>query len=209
MQVDNKLATAKKETKVKEVSNVSSSLFRNDLQESLSRNHILPSALSTFQRILLTTDGTVTDILESYLFEQIRVIKLSEKLVSLDKELPSVDLKSGAEIILRKVLLQGKISRKNAIYAESIVVPGNMEEKFRRALLETKVPIGKIWFEQKVETFKEILDSKKELAGELANYFDIEPSDEMFSRTYRVVTNNKPVLIITEKFPESYFKTNF
>ena len=207
MQVSNKsLVTA---TDEKQVSKGSSSLFRNDLQESLTRNHIAPSALSTFQRILLTTDGTVTDILESYLFEQIRVIKLSEKLVSLDKELPSMDLKAGTEVILRRVLLQGKISRKNVIYAESIIVPGNMEEKFRRALLETKVPIGKIWFEQKVETFKEILDSKKESAGELANYFSIEPSDEMFSRTYRVVTNNKPVMTITEKFPESYFKTNF
>lgn len=193
----------------KKGSKVSSPLFRNDLQESLTRNHISPSALSTFQRILLTTDGTVTDILESYLFEQIRVIKLSEKLVSLDRELPSMDLKEGTEVIVRKVLLQGKISRKNAIYAESIVVPGNMEEKFRRALLETKVPIGKIWFEQKVETFKEILDSKKELAGDLANYFNIEPSDEMLYRTYRVVTSGKPVMTITEKFPESYFKTNF
>lgn len=179
------------------------------LQNNFKHDHIAPSALSTFQRILLTTDGTVTDILESYLFEQIRVIKLSEKLVSLDRELPSMDLKEGTEVIVRKVLLQGKISRKNAIYAESIVVPGNMEEKFRRALLETKVPIGKIWFEQKVETFKEILDSKKELAGDLANYFNIEPSDEMLYRTYRVVTSGKPVMTITEKFPESYFKTNF
>ncbi|MEM7757276.1 MAG: chorismate pyruvate-lyase family protein [Cyanobacteria bacterium P01_A01_bin.40] len=206
MKVSSKLSTP---TSEKEVNNVSSSLFRSDLQESLTRNHIAPSDLSTFQRILLTTDGTVSDILESYLFEQIRVIKLYEKLVSLDQELPFIGLKEGTEVIVRKVLLQGKISRKNAIYAESIVVPGNMEEKFRRALLETKVPIGKIWFEQKVETFKEILDSKKELAGELANHFDIEPSDEMLSRTYRVVTNNKPVMTITEKFPESYFKTSF
>jgi hypothetical protein len=85
-------------------SKISSSLFRNELQTSLSPNHISPSALSTFQRILLTTDGTVTDILESYLFEQIRVIKLSEKLVSLDRELPSMNLKEGTEVIVRKVL---------------------------------------------------------------------------------------------------------
>jgi len=207
MKVSNKyLSTV---TDEKKESKVFGSLFRNDLQESLTCNHIAPSALSTFQRILLTTDGTVTDILESYLFEQIRVIKLSEKLVALDRELPSMGLKEGTEVIVRKVLLQGKISRKNVIYAESIVVPGNMEEKFRRALLETKVPIGKIWFEQKVETFKEILDSKKELAGDLANHFNIESSDEMLSRTYRVVTNGKKVMTITEKFPESYFQTNF
>lgn len=191
--------------KTKSLSNFS----QRNTQEDSNHNHIAPSALSTFQRILLTTDGTVTDILESYLFEQIRVIKLSEKLVSLDREVPSVDLKEGTEVIIRKVLLQGKISRKNVIYAESIIVPENMEERFSKALLETKVPIGKIWFEQKVETFKEILDSKKELVGDLADYFGIEPSDEMFSRTYRVVTNGKPVMIITEKFPESYFQTNF
>ncbi|NJK49723.1 DUF98 domain-containing protein [Candidatus Gracilibacteria bacterium] len=185
--------------------NLSSSLLRNDLQASLTRNHIDPSVLSTFQRILLTTDGTVTDILEAYLFEQIRVVKLSEQLVSLAHEIPSMDLKEGTEVIVRKILLQGKISRKNVVYAESIVVPEKLEEKFRKALLETKVPIGKIWFEQRVETFKEILDSKKELAGDLADYFNIDPSDEMLSRTYRVVTNRKSVMMITEKFPESYF----
>ena len=184
-------------------------LLKIDLNKNSISEHITPSNLSTFQRILLTTDGTVTDILESYLFEQIRVVKLSEQLISLARELPSMGLKERTEVIVRKVLLQGKISRKNIIYAESIVVPENMEEKFRKALLETKVPIGKIWFEQKVETFKEILDSKKELAGDLADYFGIEPSDEMLSRTYRVVTNGKPVMTITEKFPESYFKTNF
>jgi chorismate-pyruvate lyase len=189
--------------------NLSSSLLRNDLQKSLNRNHISPSDLSTFQRILLTTDGTVTDILEAYLFEQIRVVKLSEHLVSLAHEIPSMDLKEGTEVIVRKILLQGKISRKNVIYAESIIVPEKLEEKFRKALLETKVPIGKIWFEQKVETFKEILDSQKELAGDLADYFNIERSDEMLSRTYRVVTNRQTVMTITEKFPESYFLKSF
>jgi chorismate-pyruvate lyase len=32
---------------------------------------------------LLTTDGTVTDILEAYLFEQIQVVKLSEELMAI------------------------------------------------------------------------------------------------------------------------------
>lgn len=179
--------------------------LRDDLQKSLIRNHIDPSALSTFQRILLTTNGTVTDMLEAYLFEQIRVVKLSEQLVALDGDLPSMNLKAGTEVIARKILLQGKISRKNVIYAESIIVPEKLEENFRKALLETGVPIGKIWFEHKVETFKEILDSKKEFAGDLSGYFNIDPSDEMLSRTYRVVSDRQPVMTITEKFPESYF----
>lgn len=180
-----------------------------NLQNSLNRNHVDPSVLSTFQKILLTTDGTVTDILEAYLFEQIRIVKLSEQLIALDHDIPSIELKKGAEVVIRKVLLQGKISRKNFIYADSIIIPEKLDERFREALLETKMPIGKIWFEQRVETFKEILSSSKEPAGELAEYFNIQLSDNLLTRTYCVVTNRKPVMMITEKFPESYFLESF
>jgi chorismate-pyruvate lyase len=184
-------------------------LMRTDLQDTLTRSHIEPSSLSTFQRILLTTDGTLTDILEAYLFEQIRIVKLSEQLVLLGHDISSMDLKEGTEVIVRKVLLQGKISRKNFVYAESIIVPDRLDERFREALLETKTPIGKIWFEQRVENFKEIIDSSKEPSEGLSLHFKIEPSDNLLSRTYRVFTNRKAVMMITEKFPESYFLKSF
>jgi hypothetical protein len=51
------------------------SLLRYDLDESLTRSHIEPSRLSAFQRILLTTDGTLTEILEAYLFEPIQIVR--------------------------------------------------------------------------------------------------------------------------------------
>lgn len=194
---------------VKEEATLSISNLIDNSQESLTCDHIDPSTLSIFQRILLTTDGTVTDILEAYLLEQIRVVKLSEQLVALDRDIPLIELKEGTEVIIRKVLLQGKISRMNFIYADSIIVPKKLDEGFRDALLETKMPIGKIWFEQRVETFKEILGSSKEPASKLADYFNIQLSDNMLSRTYCVVTNRKPVMIITEKFPESYFLKSF
>ncbi|MFN5065182.1 MAG: hypothetical protein ACK5ER_04880, partial [Aphanizomenon sp.] len=54
-----------------------------DLEELLTNNHLEPSKLSTFQRIILTTDGTLTEILESYLMEKIQIIKLSEKPLSI------------------------------------------------------------------------------------------------------------------------------
>jgi chorismate-pyruvate lyase len=184
-------------------------ILRTDLQKSLKRSHIEPSSLSTFQRILLTTDGTVTHMLEAYLFEQIHVAKLSEKLVSLTQDIPSMELKKGTEIIARKILLRGSISRKNFIYAESIIVPERLDEKFRNELLKTKSPIGKIWLEQRVETFKEILDSGKEPANDLSNYFDIEPEENILFRTYNVLHSRKSIMMITEKFPESYFLKSF
>jgi chorismate-pyruvate lyase len=175
------------------------------LHSTLAQNHIEPANLSTFQRILLTTDGTVTDILEAYAFEQIRIIKLSEQMFFLDRDITSMDLKQGTEVISRKVLLQGKISRKTFVYAESILVPDRLDEQFRKALLETKTPIGKIWLEQRVETFKEILKTSRESAEGLSSYFGIEPTDKLLSRTYQVISGCKPAMTITEKFPESFF----
>jgi chorismate-pyruvate lyase len=180
-------------------------ILRSDLQESLNRSHIDPVALSTFQRILLTTDGTVTDMLEAYLCEQIQLLKLSEELVNTTHYIQHMELPEGSEAIERKILLRGRISRKNYLYAESIVVLDRLEDSFRNELVNTKTPIGKLWLEKRVETFKEIIDSGKHPSGELSQYFNIEPEENIFFRTYCVLSNKKYTMMITEKFPESYF----
>lgn len=185
------------------------STMRPDLQQSLQRSHIDPALLSTFQRILLTTDGTLTDILEAYLFEQIRVTKLSEELTITTGDIPLLDLEQGTEIIDRRILLQGRISHRNFIYAESIIVPDRLDELFRNELLKTRLPIGKIWLEHKVETFKEIVRSGREPAHQLATHFDINPDDYLLFRSYRVISQRKATMLITEKFPERYFLKDF
>jgi len=184
--------------------------MRIDLQQSLNRSHIDPSALSTFQRILLTTDGTVTDMLESYFYEPIQLIKLSETLKPVAQDIPVMYLKKGTEVIDREILLRGRISRKNYIYAESIVVIERLDEDFRNELLKTKTPIGKLWLEHRIESFKEIVDSGKEPAHEkLAHYFRIEQNTNLLFRSYCVFTNRQATMMITEKFPESFFLNAF
>lgn len=179
--------------------------MRQDLDESLRRSHIDPSSLSTFQKILLTTDGTVTNILEAYTQEQINVIKLAETLVSAVEEIPVLEAKRGVQVIERKILLQGNISRKNYLYAESIIVPDRLEESFQDALLNSRAPIGKLLLQYQVETFKEIVDTGTAAIGKLAEYFPTTKEDKMLFRTYRVFANRQPVMMITEKFPEKSF----
>ena len=184
-------------------------IMREDLQQTLDKSHINPAELSTFQRILLTTDGTLTHILEAYLYEQIQVVKLSEKLTALTQDVKAMNLVKGTEVIARKILLRGRISRRNFLYAESILVPERLDKQFRDELLETKIPIGKIWFEHRVETFKEIIDSGKESGNVLSSYFGLEPESKFFFRTYCVYSNRQPTMIITEKFPASFFNKDF
>ena len=188
--------------------NISDIMMRIDLHNSLTRSHIDPSALSPFQRILLTTDGTLTDILEAYLFEPIQIVKLSERLVQGVDNIIPLDLNAGSDVIERKILLRGKISSKNFIYAESIIVTERLSEEFKNSLMNSQIPLGRLWVSHKLETFKEIVDSGKEVANDLAYYFGVEKTDKLLSRTYRLFNNRKPIMIITEKFPESYFLRN-
>lgn len=184
-------------------------VMRTDLQQSLTRSHVDPGRLSTFQRILLTTDGTLTDILEAYLFEQIQMVKLSEALIAAPKDIKALELEEGSQVIDRRILLRGKISRKNFVYAESFLVPDRLAPQFKQELLTSKTPLGRLWLEYKLETFKEIIDTAKEPASDLSTHFRISPEDQLFSRTYRVFSKGVPIMTITEKFPESYFLQDF
>jgi chorismate-pyruvate lyase len=181
--------------------------MKSDLQ--FSTNHINVPDLSAFQRIVLNTNGSVTDILESYLSEPIHLFKLSEKLAKMERELPNIKSSKEEPVFARKVLLRGKISRRNFVYAHSWILINNLDERFSHDLLNTKTPIGKLWSQQKVETFKEMIDSGKEPANGLSDYFCVEPEENMLFRTYSVLSQGKPTMIITEKFPESYFRQNF
>jgi chorismate-pyruvate lyase len=175
------------------------------LKNSLSRSPIELAELSTLQRIILITDGTLTDILEIYLLEKIAIIKLSEEIVNITENIPLLNLEVGSKVIKRRIFLQGRISQKNWIYAESIVVPDRLDPRFKDQLINSAKPIGKLWLEYRVETFKEIVDLSQELAGNLAEDFKINKDENLFSRTYRVFSQNQPVMMIAEKFPTSFF----
>ncbi|MFQ5643113.1 MAG: chorismate--pyruvate lyase family protein [Thiogranum sp.] len=181
-------------------------MLRIDLQDSLRQSSVDPRKLSSFQRILLTTDGTVTEILEAQLWEAIHIVKLYQDSIETQSTIPFLDIGPGTEIMVRKVLLRGKYSHKNYIYAESILMPERLPDSIRESLLETEKPIGQLIMQNRMESFREILTCRLEEAGELGGYFDIPDDAMLVSRTYRVFANRQPIMLITEKFPESSFQ---
>ncbi|MGA1624075.1 MAG: chorismate--pyruvate lyase family protein [Prochlorothrix sp.] len=132
-------------------------------------------------------------------------MKLSEGTISIVKKLPALDLEVGHEVIERRVLLQGKISHRNWIYAESVIVPDRLDERYRERLLKSQESIGRLWLQHRVETYKEIIDSSREPAGSIAQHFLMKPDEYLLSRTYRVFSGGHPIMAITEKFPEKFF----
>lgn len=187
-----------------EIANVG--MLRIDLQDSLRQTTLDPRQMSSFQRILLTTDGTVTEILEAQLWEAIRIVKLYQELTRTETAVPYLNIPAETTALVRKVLLRGKCSHKNYIYAESIILPDRLDPKMREGLLSTQKPIGQLMLEARTETYREILSCKLEPVEEIGKYYDIPTDAKLISRTYRVFSNGQPIMLITEKFPESYFK---
>ncbi|MEH2144297.1 chorismate--pyruvate lyase family protein [Nostoc sp.] len=182
-------------------------LTPNSDQDFLSSRkcYTAPAVLSSFQKILLTNNGTITDLIEIYTGESIKVKKLSEKIIKLNNALLPMQLDNNTKVLDRKILLQGGVSGRNYIYAESSIVLERLDKQVRQDLLTTTKPIGKIWLENKVGIFKENLEIGRLPAQELAPYFNIAPDANLLFRTYCVVSNQKYTMMITEKFPESYF----
>jgi chorismate-pyruvate lyase len=183
-----------------------SPIMRHDLEQSLERRAINPLNLSAFQRILLTTDGTVTEILEAFSGESIRVVKLFQEVSELDRAVSSLELPWGQHVLRRSILLQGRMSLVNFIYADSIIALDRLSDGVRDGLLQSKKGIGQLILEHRIETFKEILDCGTEPAGPLAEYFQIDQDASIMFRTYRMITNGQPIMVISEKFPEVYFR---
>ena len=163
------------------------------------------SSLSVLQRLILVSNGTLTKLLENLVCEPLTVIKLHENLEITPVEIPYLELEKNAQIVQRKICLQGQKSGTNWLYAESVIVPARLPALFREELLESQIPIGTLWTKHRVEMFKELQPPFSETADELAVHFNVAKNDKLLGRTYRVFSNQVPIMMLTEKFPAQYF----
>ncbi len=156
---------------------------------------------SLFQKVLLATDGTVGEILEVFAGEPIRVCKLSQEVGASAETAPVLNVAEHDQVLRRTVLLKGGRSGTPYIYAESSIRVDVLDPALLDALCSTDISIGQLLRNRRQETFREILASGWDEAGECALHFAIEPWDLLLWRTYRIVVANEPMMLITEKFP--------
>ncbi|MCG7547821.1 chorismate pyruvate-lyase family protein [Pseudoalteromonas sp. Of7M-16] len=170
-----------------------------NLDDSLSTQAYNLSNLSYLQKIILGTDGTVTQLLESIVGEKIVVDKL------LEAEVGVVPHEEEMHCQRRVITLNGDQTGLPYLYADSLVYHGNMNVNFSRALTETRIPIGKAWEKFQIETYKTLLAWGFEYANELSQHFAIEPKDLVLYRTYIVYSQGRKIFRITEKFPLAWY----
>jgi chorismate-pyruvate lyase len=164
------------------------------------------SALDPLHRVLLVTDGTLTETLEAIFLEPIELVRIGQRNVAANGSHALLEVESGETIVERKIMLRGSRSGTNYVYAESLIAADRLGPAFRHGLVESDVPLGRLWIEQKLETFKEFLEMRCGTGENLPADFACGKSG-LLVRRYRVHSGGRPVFVITEHFPRTFAPT--
>ncbi len=158
--------------------------------------------LSSAQKILLTTDGSVTAILD-VLKGHVDISTLKQEFMPADKEMAAnLDVNEGDTVNYRVVIIQGE---EPLIYAISLVPINRLNNAFKEDLIKADIPIGRILKKHSIESRREIKSIYIEEPGD--DLKDIFKTDSPFlCRTYNIIHNGEILIWLKEMFPYSLFK---
>ena len=164
--------------------------MRETIERCLSQKQLDYFSLPLSARLLLVTDGTVTELLEALLKETITIgYKNSEKISIANNDSQQ-----------RRITLQGEQSQQHWLYAESIVHVKNFSVHALE-LLAGNEPIGKILSQVYPDNHRIITDCGLVKNSDVAHYLG-ENEDYLFTyRCYDIITDCNVLINIIEWFP--------
>jgi chorismate-pyruvate lyase len=149
--------------------------------------------LAPMQRVMLLSNGTLTDILQAFMLEEIGIRKVAE---TLRYDTPEFE---GEETMKRSVVLYGKQTSRPYVYAESVLALERLPSALAREMEEGNLPLGRLWLKHRLETFKELVDLRIGKNQKAAEY--LEGTTKFFIRSYKVYVKEHPCMVIHEHFP--------
>lgn len=161
-------------------------------------NAELMKTLPSFLRVLLATDGTVTKSLEAFFWEPIAVQNHGQGYLQLEADAPVINRSAGDTVLRRSVQLQGRHSGSRYASAVSLICTEMLSTSLTTRLEAGRMGIGELLRDCGLETYREVVA--------IGRGGDNPDSDEASVwRTYRIVTDHKPFIQITEFFPLSIY----
>lgn len=160
--------------------------------------------LSNTQKILLTTDGSITAILD-VLFGKITLTTLNQHFEVADHDHARlVNVKEGEEINFREVIMHTSDDRP-LIYAISHIPLARCSSDICADLIRADIPIGRILKNYHIESRREVNNIFIEKPD--ARLKEIFKTDEdMLARDYVIIYKDEILMWIKEVFPISYFR---
>lgn len=161
--------------------------------------------LSPFHRALLVADGTVTRFIEAYQLTPVEVVLLYQARRKLYNKHNWLEMPTGGNIIAREVVLQtpSTDNQKPKIhaYAVSQIVYERLPQSVLEELDQGINGLGVLLHHSQLETRRDLLWWGVERVTGLPSAIAFFEGIPFLCRTYRIVANGFPLMLITEKFP--------
>ncbi|MHC1627098.1 MAG: beta-ribofuranosylaminobenzene 5'-phosphate synthase [Methanoculleaceae archaeon] len=181
---------------------------RDSILERLAELDQKVGPLSSTQKAILGTDGSVTLMLEALTGHPVAITTLRQEVVDAGpEEAARLDLPPGAKVNHREVLLVDSDTGEPLIHAVSHTPIDRLTDDARDDMMRADIPIGKIMKRHHIEARREVMDAWVSPADETtAGLFGICRHEPVLSRTYRIIHQGAPLMEITESFPYHRFR---
>ena len=163
--------------------------------------------LSPVQKILLSTDGSVTRMLEVITGFPVRLETHSQHVEPADTETAGVlQCREGEDVNHRLVTIRRDPSGEVLLTAVSHALVARLPPEFREDLMRADIPIGKILLRHRIEARREIREIRASPADAgTAGILGILQGEPVLSRRYEIIHGGAPLLSIQERFPYHAF----
>ena len=151
------------------------------------RNLEKEKRLSLIEKVLAVTNGSVTQILEAYLGESVKIRTISQEVKEAGELGTTLDVDESDEVNFREVEITDQKGNV-LILAKSWTPLKRLESEFREDLMKADVPIGKLLIKHKIEARRELIDVRIE--------------NEKVKRVYDIIRDNKILMRIEEELNE-------
>jgi chorismate-pyruvate lyase len=158
--------------------------------------------LSNAQKILLTTDGSVTTILD-VIRGHVTIETLKQKFVEADTEMAQLlKIKEGDTVNYRVVVIK---TEEPLIYAISLIAVERLENDMKEDLIGADIPIGRILRKHNIESRREVKSIYFEDPNpEIREIF--RTNSPMLTRTYNIIHKDQIFIWLLETFPYTHFQ---
>ena len=152
-------------------------------------------------RLLLVTDGTVTELLEAMVMEP---LELGYKRQAVDRTAnhPAILNKSQTDECLHRIItLRGGETGTDWLYAESVILHKLLSPMAQSMLIEEKLPIGIILNDQTSDNHRRIVDCGISTYAAAANHLNLDSKYAFTYRVYQIMVGDDLIMSISEWFP--------
>ena len=160
--------------------------------------------LSSAQKILLATDGSVTTILD-VLKGHINVETLVQEFREADDaQAQSLSINPGDTVNYRTVVMSHR-AEEPLMHAVSLTPVDKLTNNFKEDLLKADIPIGRILRKYNIESRREVIHiGFEDPDEELKSIFNTDST--MLTRVYNIIYKDEILIQIKETFPYSLFR---